>query len=119
MNQELSQRIGELLNDPQTMEQIRSLTGMLSGSSAESSPPPEQTPMPASAGAMPDPQMMGTLMRLAPLLQSAGQEDDSTRLLKALRPFMHEERARRIDSAIRLLGLLKMLPLLKSSGLSL
>ena len=58
-------------------------------------------------------------MKLAPMLQSANREDDSTRLLKALRPFMHEERAARIDGAIRLLGIMRMLPLLKGAGLSL
>ena len=45
-----------------------------------------------------------------------GTEDDSTRLLRAVKPFLKEERARRVDGAIRLLSIMKILPLLKNSG---
>ena len=52
-------------------------------------------------------------------MKSMDREDDSTRLLRALRPFLHEERSRRLDGAIRLLGIMKVLPLLKGAGLEL
>ena len=68
---------------------------------------------------MPDPQLLGTVMKIAPLLQSVNREDDSTRLLRALQPFLHQERSRRVDSAIRLLGIIKLLPVLKGAGLDL
>lgn len=117
--EDLSRKISELLSDPQALEQIRGLTGLL-GRSSEKQEQPEHNDAPKtepdSFSGMPDPNMIGMVMKLAPLLQSAKQEDDSTRLLMALKPFMHEERSKRIDAAIRLLGIMKILPLLKSAG---
>ena len=125
--EDLSRKISELLSDPETMEQIKGLTGLL-GQSPPDAPGnthiPEQKDSPSvprrdAAGSMPDPNMLGAVMKLAPLLQSMNSEDDSTRLLRALKPFMHEERSKRIDSAIRLLSIMKLLPVLKSSGFDL
>ncbi len=113
--EDMSRKISELLNDPQMMEQIKGLAGIL----GQSQKPPEPEPPNTLLQNMPDPNMIGTVMKLAPFLQSAGGEDDSTRLLKALKPFLKGDRADRIDSAIRMMGFMKMLPLLKNSGINL
>ncbi len=109
--EDLSRKINELLSDPGMMEQIKGLAGMLGEKPPAAEPKPEVPSL--------DPSMLGTVMKIAPLLQSAGGDDDSTRLLRALKPFLKEERAKRVDGAIRMLGLMKMLPLLKESGISL
>ena len=69
--------------------------------------------------AVPSAALIVKSLALAPLLHSFREEDESTRLLQALKPFMHEERAKRIDGAIRLLHMMKLLPLLKGTGLDL
>lgn len=51
------------------------------------------------------------------MLSAARQEDDSTRLLRALRPLLGPERQKKLDEAIRLLQMMRMLPLLRKSGL--
>jgi len=56
-------------------------------------------------------------MKVAPLLPAIGQEVDNTRLLHALRPLLGPERQKKLDEAIKLLQLMRVLPLLKSSGL--
>ena len=61
--------------------------------------------------------MLGTMMRLAPLLGAMNEENDSTRLLYALKPFLSEKRRRRIDQSVRLLGIMRILPLIKESGI--
>lgn len=114
--EDISRKISELLSDPEALEQIKGLTGMLGQNNTVQSQP-ESKEQPNIN--MPDASMLGTVMKLAPLMQSVGQEDDSTRLLKALKPFLHNERSKRVDSAIRLLSIMKMLPLLKNSGLDL
>ncbi len=43
--------------------------------------------------------------------------DKNTELLLALRPHFTEERQKKVDDAIRILGLLRLLPLVKESGL--
>ena len=120
--EDISRKIGELLSDPSALQQIRELAGMFSHSSADNAdtvqniPKPQENVQPKAAA---DPDMLGMMMKLAPLLGTVNRDDDSTRLLRALRPFLHEERSKRLDSAIRLLGIMRLLPLLKGMGLEL
>lgn len=44
-------------------------------------------------------------------------EDNRTRLLLALKPILSEERARRVDGAVKLLKLVQLLPLIKETDL--
>lgn len=81
---------------------------------------------PASAPAAPSPmggddaantaQMMATISRIAPMLRKANEEDDSTRFLRALRPLLGEARRKKLDESIKMMQMMRMLPLLKSSG---
>lgn len=57
------------------------------------------------------------ILRMAPLLGSLREETDSTRLLHALRPLLSPSRRQRLDQAVRLMQLMRVLPLLKGSGL--
>lgn len=139
---DLAGKIGELLGSPEGMERIRNLASMLGQSQSQPSEPAEETaPAPAPAtsplsglgslgnlgnlgglGALGglgnmDSDMLGTIMKLAPLLSSLNQEDNSTRLLHALRPLLGPERQKKLDEATKILQLMRMLPLLKSSGI--
>lgn len=112
---DFSQKIASLLGDPETMEKIKGLSGMLSGGSATQTKPPSSSPPAVTASqsnGFPS-ETVGMMMQLAPLLQSVTQEDDSTRLLKALRPFLHEERRAKLDEAVKMLGIMRLLPALK------
>ena len=60
--------------------------------------------------------MTAMLLRAAPLLASANREDDSTRLLAALRPLLGEARQKKLDEASKILKLLHLLPLLTECG---
>lgn len=134
---DLSQKIGDILSDPSMMEQIRSLGDMLGMGAGAGAATGGSAPSPASASAtsstsavpaappapMPaaqstlgglSPDMLGMMMKLTPLLSSMNAEDESTRLLSALRPFLSEKRQSRIDSSIRLLSLMRMLPAIKT-----
>ena len=110
--EDISRKINEILSDPEMMEQIKGLAGMF-GQGSESSQPKkaEQQNNSLASLNMPDPNMLGTMMKIAPLLQSMGGDDDSIRLLKALKPFLKEERSKRIDGAIKMLGFMKTLPI--------
>lgn len=113
---DLASKLGELLNNPGSLDQIKSLAGLLGGAAANSQPPP---PQPEHTESLPeaDGEMLQTIMKMAPLLSTFRQEDDSTRLLHALRPMLCAERQKKLDEAIKLLQLMRMLPLLKGSGL--
>ncbi len=121
---DLSAAIGSILNDPQSMAQLQSVAQSL-GLGGNAAPGPAQSayapPQAASPGAgalaNTDTAALGALMRFAPLLSAAGQEDDAARLLKALRPLLGPERQRRLDEAQKILRMMRLLPLLKESGL--
>lgn len=127
---DLSAAIRDLLQDPQSMAQIQNLAqslGLNDAAQAQPSSPPNntgssnalQTLLPAitqTQNAQSDP-MISMLMRAAPLLSAANQEDDATRLLAALRPLLGEARQKKLDEASRILKLLHLLPLLRESGL--
>ena len=132
---DISAAIRSVLNDPQSMAQIQNIMQSLGGErrGAErrpkrAGPPPPaqnapngagnalQSLLPALGGANDNP-MMTMLLRAAPLLASANQEDDATRLLAALRPLLGEARRKKLDEAIRILKLLHLLPLLRESGI--
>lgn len=123
---DISSRLSEILSDPASMERLRNLAAMFSGTSQQENepqqaPPPQNTQraQPQPQGQMPsiDPQVMGLVMKLAPVLSAMRQEDNSTRLLNALRPFLGESRRRRLDEAMRILQLARILPYLRNSGL--
>lgn len=118
---DLSSMLGDFLKNPENMEKIRSLTGMLGGGAA---PPPAPASPPAVPPSEPDNRPAGLdtdsmqlVMKLAPMLSRFRQEDDSTRLLRALRPFLNEEKRKKLDEAIRLMQLVRMIPFIRSSGL--
>ncbi len=114
-----SQQISALLSDPEMMTKIKGLTSMFAEQNTPSATPPPPAP-PAAPSAIETPfpnDTVNMVMRLAPLLQSVNQEDDSTRLLKALRPFLHEERRSKLDEAVKMLGFMRLLPTLKNMKL--
>lgn len=155
---DLAGKISEILNDPESMEKIKSLSGMLGVSpDGQSSGAPAQVPVPASTqtqqnanpleallgslgggntggnntgglGALSglmgnggdqgiNPEMLQSIIKIAPLLSSVQQEDDNTRLLYALRPFLKPQRQKRLDESANMMRMFKLLPLLKGSGI--
>jgi len=132
----LSSIVAPLLNDPETMSSLRkaaeqmglgSLLPEQDSSGENKSQPvmngeqeseapqiihPEQKARPAGLSA----EMLSAVTGLAPLLSSVG-EDDTTRLLSALRPFLSQPRAKRLDEAERLLSLGRVLSIIKESKL--
>lgn len=118
-----SQQISALLSDPEMMAKIKGLSSMFAEQNAPSpsAAPSPSSPAPPSASLTTENTFpndtVNMVMRLAPLLQSVNQEDDSTRLLKALRPFLHEDRRTKLDEAVKMLGFMRLLPALKNMKL--
>lgn len=61
-----------------------------------------------------DPEM---LIKLMGLLETLNQPDDTERFLLALKPLLRQENRPKIDSALRLIKLFSILPMLKETGL--
>ncbi|MVB12138.1 hypothetical protein CAFE_28700 [Caprobacter fermentans] len=120
--EDLSSMLNDILKNPESMEKIKNLAGMLGGGTG---PPPSSpsggAPLPAvQDNRTPDgldQDSMRMIMKLAPMISKFRQEDDSTRLLRSLRPFLNEDKRKKLDEAIRLMQIVRMLPLIRGSGL--
>lgn len=130
MDDNIAGKIGELLQNPAIVSLLSQF-----GSSQEGGPeqagqeaPPAPAPAPNPLQGNPlqgnplsglglDGDLLQTVMKLAPLLSNLNQEDDSTRFLHALRPLLGPERQKKLDEAAKILQLMRMLPLLRSSGI--
>lgn len=142
---DLSQQINQFLSDPNSMQQLQGMLNSLGLGQGEAAPssagPPPAAPAPdlsalagalgalgggSQAGPPPAPQSTGLgavntdalamAAKVAPLLSQLNQEDDATRLLRALRPLLSAERRQKIDEAIKILQLMRLLPLLRGIG---
>ncbi len=109
---DLNEKIERLLSSPDSMAKIQSMMAALGG--GDNAPAADAPPPPPPSTGMPD---LAMLTKLAPLMGAFSQESDDTRLLQALRPYLHGERAGRLDESVKLLRLTKLLPLLQQAGL--
>lgn len=140
--EDMAQQINQILSDPDSMQQLQSVISSLGlgggqgavQPQAQAQPPAQQAPAPAApdlsallgalgggqgqpaGSALANPQLLGAMTKLMPLLGQAGREDDSTRLLRALRPLLGPERQKKVDEAMKILQMMRLLPLLKESG---
>lgn len=64
-----------------------------------------------------DGDLLQTVTKILPLLAAFRQEDNNTRLLHALRPLLGEERQKKADEAIKILSMLRLLPILRGQGI--
>lgn len=115
---DLSSKLNHILSDPQSMEQIKNIMGSmgLSGAGGEQSQPApaiNEAPAAAPLGT----EMLGAFTKLAPILSKVQKEDNSTRLLQALRPMLSPPKQKKIDEAMKILHLIKLWPLIKDSGI--
>lgn len=126
---ELSAMVAPLLNDPQAMENLRKaaeqmgLGGLLpdpdgagGGETVPKEAPRTYNPAHKTKTDNASADMLSAVTKLAPLL-SAPKDDDTTRLLSALRPFLSQSRAKRLDEAERLLSVSRIISIMKESKL--
>lgn len=108
---DLSEKLGSILSDPSAMKEIAQLASQLGVESPGVHTAPEAPKKPESADAL---SMMSGLM---PLMGTLSKEDDTTRLLDAIRPFLSDERREKLDKAKKMLKMMKLLPLLREMNL--
>lgn len=115
------EQLNQILGDPQAMGQIMSLAQSLSGKQeehqeepsdqaeeSEAAPPPaEEEPSPLSALAGLDPKLLQMGMGL--LSEYSAQDDKKTALLAALKPFLKPERQEKMDQAVRIARLTRVI----------
>lgn len=118
-SEEIGGKIQQILSSPESMAKLQSMLGAMSGGEAAAPAPPSPPP---SAGGL-DGLLggsggldLGILAKIAPLLGNLGKENEHTRLLHALRPYLHGGREKRLDDAIRMMQFAAIAPLLGGIG---
>lgn len=101
--------------DPAALAGMLSSLGLGGGTQSQPAPAPDLGLSGALGGLTP--QMLQTVTKIAPLLSQVNREDESTQLLRALRPLLGPARQKKLDEAIKILQMMRLLPLLKDSGL--
>lgn len=124
--EDLQNKITEILGDPQALQQLQSLGNMLGLSQTPRNDISIKCNEPKSnskessgfdlSSAFSD-ETLGIITKIMPLLSKVKQDDEVTRLLEALRPFLGAERQKKLDEAKKMLSMMKLLPLVKDIGL--
>ena len=99
---ELEQKLGAVLNNPEMMGKILSMAQSLGGSEKEA--PPE---------GMPDP---GMLKQLASLARGGSMDPRQQNLLRALEPYISGIRLRKLEKAMQTARTLRMATGLMAAG---
>ena len=118
---DLGSKINEILSDPKALEQIQELSSMLMSPDTSGTPIHKEESLKNNdmsfLGALSSPQAMSLITKVAPLLSDIGKEDDTSRLLSSLRPFLSDQRKEKLDEASKLIKVMKMLSMLKDTNL--
>ena len=106
---DLNAKLGAILNDPAAMKEIAALASSLGVDAQSAQPAPAPAPAPTPVDSM----GLGAMSALMPLLGSFKAEDETTRLLDAIRPFLSEERRQKLDKAKKLIRIMRLMPMLR------
>lgn len=124
--EDMSELLGSLLKNPEIMKQVQELSGKFSDNKSQNKNEDNKENFNFQNNIEPQSQnsealglntdMMSLVTKLAPLLSSIKKEDKNTYLLNSLRPFLGKARQKKLDESIKMMQLMKILPLLKDSG---
>ena len=107
---DIASKITEMLQNPDSVEQIKAMADSLFNKGAEESPPKAE--MPSGFGDID----VGSMMKVASILKNSAC-DNRSNLLLALKPHLSDERKTRVDKAIKILKLVSLIPVFREQGI--
>ena len=122
--EDLTGKISDILNDPTMMNTLKGLTGLLDPSEQKNSEQEDSTEKSNSDSCDNDssgfglsPELIQMILKIMPILSSIKKEDKYTRFLDALCPLLSEAKQEKLKGASKILQIIRLLPLLKETGL--
>ncbi len=113
---DLSEKLQSLLTDPESMKNIAQLAAMMSEDNGTAADPHEDEK--TENCTEPDDSFdFSKLLLVGEIMGQMQQQDNDTRLLLALKPYLSDERSKRVDRAVKLLRLYAVFTSLKETGL--
>ena len=107
---ELNQKLAQILNDPESMNRVREMAESILSENEK-----KETENDESVFGIPDSSELMSIMSIVSKLNTKN-DDSRTALLTALKPHLSEPKREKVDTAIKILRLLELLPVLKESG---
>jgi len=101
-----------MLNDPDTLNQVRQMAESILGEEKKEENVPKAPDISDIFGGVDISSLISIISRL-----KSSENDDRTKLLYALKPHLSEPRREKVDTAIKILKAIELLPLLKDSGI--
>ncbi len=99
-----------MLSNDEGQQQIQNIIGMFGGDNPENS----QSPGQATGGIDPDNIEMFLKLQQAMTVMNSDKNNNQSRLLTALKPFLKPSRRQKVDNAMRLLQLTKVMEVMKN-----
>lgn len=99
--EDMEQKLNSILGNPEMMAQIMNMAQAMGGNQASSAQQAPSPPKPSPSSILPgglDPAM---LQKIAGIAQQSGIDRNQQSLLKALRPYLNEERIIKLEKAMR------------------
>lgn len=112
---DISEKLADLLNDPDSLKKVREMAENILGNNQKNDSPPKSD-LGSLFGDDIDPAQIGKIISVMSRLKS-DRDDNRTKLLLALKPHLSTPRQEKVDTAIKLLKLIDLLPFLKESGM--
>ncbi len=110
---DLSQKLASVLNDPESMERVRRMAENILGEGNKTEEP--SSPL-AEIGSALGANEMQSIMQIISKFKGAGN-DPRAQLLNALKPHLSEPKREKVDTAIKILKVIEILPFLRESGI--
>lgn len=107
---DLQGKLAQILNDPESMNRVREMAESIL---SENEKPKANDD---SVFGNIDSNELSSIMSIVSRLNAKG-DDARTNLLAALKPHLSEPKREKVDTAIKILRLLDLLPLLRESGI--
>lgn len=127
---DLQEQLNQILSNPEALRQVQSLGEQLGLGVNSNNPPTPKDPEPPPPQLQPQNGLQNNMMnnimngdmlkmfsKIAPIMSSFKNDDETTVLLNSLKPFLSPERRERIDKAEKMLKVLRILPLIRDNGL--
>lgn len=117
--------LSAVLSDPDAVARLRETARQLgltqtdiSDTSETPSAPPSSPPEAHSSSSSGVPDLMGAMGKLVPMLGKLQEDDDMSRLIHALKPFLSGSRLKKAEEADKIMAILRLVPLLRDYGAS-
>lgn len=117
--EDITQNLLDFINNPENKDKIQKIKEeFLKKVPNESQEKAERSGTTGSSAQLPiSNETLKTISKIMPLISSAKEDDSSTRFLSALRPLLNEKRKLKLDESLKVMQLIKLLPLLKNNGI--